>query len=140
MRQVRFDHPGLVGISATALGFVLAVAAGLAVNHWQTTLARRAEAEAMTGGDASRAPALLRHYGCSGCHTIPGVSGADGQVGGPLGGIRQRVYVAGVLTNTPDNLARWITHPEAFSPQTAMPSTGITPREARDVAAYLYAR
>jgi cytochrome c len=37
-------------------------------------------------------------------------------------------------------MVRWIVNPQQFSPQTAMPATGITEEEARDVAAYLYAR
>ena len=85
------------------------------------------------------APALITRYGCGGCHAIPGVPGADGAVAAPLGGLRKRVFVAGVVLNTPDNLVRWIVQPQSVSPQTAMPATGITEREARDVAAYLYA-
>ena len=34
-------------------------------------------AAAMTGGDPSRAPALIRHYGCGSCHLIPGIRGAN---------------------------------------------------------------
>ena len=97
-------------------------------------------ATAITGGDPSRAPALLRRYGCAGCHTIPGVPGARGQVGGSLAGLRQRVYIAGVVPNDADNLVRWIVAPTALDPLTAMPVTGITEPEARDVAAWLYAR
>ena len=41
-------------------------------------------ARAMTGGDPGRAPALIRRYGCAGCHTIPGIPGGDGQVGASL--------------------------------------------------------
>ena len=92
----------------------------------------------MTGGDIARAPDLIRRYGCAGCHTIPGIPGGDGKVGGPLQDIRQRVYVGGVVTNSPDNLVRWIVSPQTFSPRSAMPATGITEAEARDVAAYLY--
>jgi cytochrome c2 len=97
-------------------------------------------ARAMTGGDPSRAPALIRRYGCAGCHTIPGIRGGDGQVGASLADLRSRVYIAGVATNTPDNLVQWIVTPQAFSPRTAMPATGIIESEARDVAAYLYAQ
>jgi cytochrome c1 len=71
---------------------------------------------------------------------VPGITGGNGQVGGPLSDIRKRVYVGGVLTNSPDNLIRWIVDPQQFSPRTAMPATGISEPEARDVAAYLYAR
>jgi cytochrome c1 len=48
-----------------------------------------------------------------------------------------QVYVGGALTNRPDNIVRWIVNPRAVSPKTAMPVTGISEREARDVAAYL---
>jgi cytochrome c1 len=75
-----------------------------------------------------------------GCHTIPGIPGGDGKVGGPLADIRQRVYVGGVLTNTPNNLIQWIVSPQVFSPRSAMPATGISEPEARDIAAYLYSR
>ena len=74
-------------------------------------------ARAMTAGDPARAPALIRRYGCAGCHTISGIPGGDGQVGSSLADIRQRVYIAGVATNTPDNLIRWIVAPQAFSPR-----------------------
>jgi cytochrome c2 len=83
---------------------------------------------------------LLARYGCNGCHTIPGAPGADGKVGPALSGIRERVYVGGVLQNTPANLIGWIVDPPRFSPRSAMPATGITEAEARDVAAYLYTR
>lgn len=97
-------------------------------------------ARAMTAGDPARAPALIRRYGCAGCHTISGIPGADGQVGSSLVDLRQRVYIAGVMTNSPDNLIGWIVTPQTFSLRTAMPATGISQAEARDVAAYLYAQ
>lgn len=94
-------------------------------------------AMAMTGGDPARAPFLFRRYGCVGCHEIPGIPGADGKVGASLAGLRARVYIAGVAANTSDNLIHWIVDPQAFSPRTAMPVTGISAAEARDLAAYL---
>jgi cytochrome c len=122
--------PALVLVAA-------AVAAGFALNSRQQN---ESVARAITGGDPSRAPALIRRYGCAGCHTISGIPGGDGQVGSSLADLRQRVYIAGVTTNSPDNLVRWIVMPQAFSPRTAMPATGISEAEARDVAAYLYAQ
>jgi mono/diheme cytochrome c family protein len=35
---------------------------------------------------------------------------------------------------------RWIVSPQTFSPRSAMPATGISEAEARDVAAWLYSR
>jgi cytochrome c len=96
------------------------------------------EAAAMTGGDPSRGPDLLRKYGCQTCHAIPGVVGANGLVGPPLGGIASRSYIAGVLPNAPDNMLRWIRDPRGVDSLTAMPNTGVTPSDARHIAAYLY--
>ena len=100
---------------------------------------RAAIAQSITGGDSARAPRLITRYGCGGCHTIAGVPGADGRVGPALESLIERVYIAGALQNTPDNLVAWIIDPPRFSPHTAMPPTGIRAQEARDVAAYLYA-
>jgi cytochrome c len=122
-----------------AAALIAGLAAAGAIT-WQARQKSRTVAIAMVGGDPTRAPDLMRRYGCAGCHTIPGISGGDGQVGGPLADIRQRVYVAGVVTNSPDNLIGWIVAPQTYSPRSAMPATGISEAEARDVATYLYSR
>ena len=140
MKQIRFDHPGLTSLPAAALGAVLALAAGILVNSWRSQHDARAEAEALTGGRVAQAQAFLRRYGCSGCHEVGGVPGAHGKVGPSLKGLRQRVYIAGVVQNTPENLVRWIVDPQSLSPRSAMPATGISPDEARDVSAFLYAQ
>jgi len=80
----------------------------------------------------------MRKYGCQTCHTVPGVVGANGLVGPPLAGIASRSYIAGVLPNAPDNMLAWIRDPQRVDPKTAMPNTGVTPSDARHIAAYLY--
>ncbi|WP_246505798.1 c-type cytochrome [Mesorhizobium silamurunense] len=122
------------------VALVAASAAFVAVNFVRDTRTRTAVAKTITSGDPGRAPQVFRRYGCSGCHTIPGIPGADGQTGAPLTGLSKRVYIAGVLENNSDNLVAWIVSPQNFSPQTAMPATGISQKEARDLAAYLYAQ
>jgi len=132
-------HHGLIG-ALCVLVLVLAVAAGYAElgrRHQQRLDAR---ASALTRGDPSRGPAAIAHYGCGGCHTIHGITGAHGLVGPPLGGVGQRVYIAGQQRNSPDNLVSWIRYPRHVAPHTAMPEMGVTERDARDIAAYLYAR
>jgi cytochrome c len=89
-------------------------------------------------GDPERGRAILRKYGCQSCHMIPGVAGANGVVGPPLAGIASRSYIGGVLTNTPDNMIRWIQDPKAVDSLTAMPDVGVTPDDARHITAYLY--
>jgi cytochrome c2 len=90
------------------------------------------------GGDPENGRLLLRQFGCGSCHEIPKVATARGKVGPPLGGIARRVYVAGVLPNTPENMASFIRDPEKFAPRTAMPDLGVTEAHARDMVAYLY--
>jgi cytochrome c len=91
-----------------------------------------------TGGDARRGVAAMSRYGCGSCHIIPGVSGAFGQAGPPLSGVGNRIYIAGVLPNTPDNMVRWIENPKAVDDKTVMPNLGVTDRDAADIAGYLY--
>lgn len=68
------------------------------------------------------------------------MAGADGLVGPPLDGLRDRVYLGGVVPNTADNLVDWIRDPRRFAPKTAMPDVGATEAQARDIAAYRYSR
>jgi cytochrome c2 len=96
-------------------------------------------AVALTGGDARRGKLLIVEMGCGGCHQIPGIGGADGRVGPNLSDLSERVYVAGMLQNTPENLIHWIRAPREVNPRTAMPDLGLDEEGARDIAAYLYA-
>jgi cytochrome c len=80
---------------------------------------------------------LMIHYGCPTCHTIPGVPGAVGTVGPSLYLLSGRSYLAGRLSNTRVNLEQWISHPQQYEPGTAMPEMGVTPDDARQIAAYL---
>lgn len=91
-----------------------------------------------TGGDPDRGAALIQSFSCGSCHTIPGIRSANGVVGPPLFFFSRRVFIAGELPNTPENLVRWVRDPPAIEPGTAMPVLGLDEREARDVAAYLY--
>jgi mono/diheme cytochrome c family protein len=124
-----------------ALVIVLAVlAAAFASWQQQRTERVRYEADQATGGVAARAIPIMTANGCAGCHTISGVPGAQGLVGPRLdSSLASRVTIGGVASNTPENLIRWIRAARQVNPNTAMPSTGISEQEARDVAAYLYA-
>jgi cytochrome c len=123
-------------IAAAVVGLALVV--GVVADKVEAEQ-RWAAAVALTAGDPAAAPAAIRRYGCAGCHVIPGVAAGRGLVGPPLQGLKERVYIAGVLPNSASNLVRWIVDPPAIDPQTAMPVSGISEAEARDVAAYLYA-
>jgi cytochrome c1 len=90
------------------------------------------------GGDARAGKVAIRHYGCQGCHSIPGIEGANGVVGPPLTNMAQRVYLAGTLPNTSENLRKWIQKPQEVLPNNAMPDMNVSDQDSKDIAAYLY--
>ena len=86
----------------------------------------------------AKGKALLVAYGCTACHTIKGLHASAGDAGPGLEHIADNSYIAGVLPNTTVAMARWIVSPRQISPGTAMPDLGVSPDEARAMAAYLY--
>lgn len=114
--------------------FVLLAASLAACDHEQA----QQSARQLTGGDAGRGRQIVKAYGCTACHAIPGVPGPDARVGPPLRGIATRAFIAGVLPNQPANMIRWIRAPQAVDPRTAMPDMGVSERDGRDIAGYLY--
>ena len=135
MSRARSRYGWLAAVVLVCIGAAAAIAAS-----WSASQRTERIARALTGGDPERAPEIMRRYGCSSCHTIPGIPGADGQVGPRLSGLLHRVYIGGGAVNSPDQLVHFIVTPQQFSPHSAMPASGISEAEARDVAAYLYAR
>jgi cytochrome c oxidase assembly factor CtaG/cytochrome c2 len=96
------------------------------------------QAEARTGSDdAAQGARIIAETGCGACHVIPGIEGANGQVGPPLTQVGRRVFLAGLLRNTPDNMIYWLQNPQAVVPGNAMPNSGLSDADASRVAAYL---
>ncbi|HEU4630047.1 MAG TPA: c-type cytochrome [Gemmatimonadaceae bacterium] len=93
-----------------------------------------------TVGDPARGRAIVAsgRYGCVACHSIPGIRGANGVVGPPLGRMAERGFIAGQLPNRRDVLAAFLLDPPALVPSTGMPDTGLSREEALHIAAYLY--
>jgi cytochrome c2 len=122
------------------LGGVSAMLLGAALAYKSISFADRGriEAETLTGGTVAAGRIALIDYGCTSCHTVAGIAEARGLVGPPLTQLASRVYVAGMLPNTPENLTLWIEHPTQVNPRTAMPDLGVGEARARDIAAYLY--
>lgn len=86
---------------------------------------------------AERGRVLAQQYQCGSCHTIPGVNAANGQVAVTLESFGRRSYIAGHVPNTEENLVLWIIAPDKVVPGTIMPSMGVTPDDAKAIAAYL---
>jgi cytochrome c len=91
-------------------------------------------------GDANAGRAAIDKYGCAACHIIPGVDAPRGAAGPSLEHLKNRALLAGKLANTQANAATWMQNPQALSPLNSMPNLGVTPDDARNIAAYLYAQ
>lgn len=117
---------------AAAVGWVVAGASAC------TAASGNSPDRYVAGGDPARGHVAIARYGCGACHTIPGVEQANGLVGPPLTHWSERSIIAGELPNEPDELVTWIRSPQSVEPGTAMPNMGVTDRDARDMAAYLY--
>jgi cytochrome c len=91
------------------------------------------------GSPAALGQQIIATKPCVGCHTIPGIPGANGTVGPNLAGVASRPRIAGgaVPNAGPDDLKAWILNPPGLKPGTAMPNVGLTDQEATNIAAYL---
>ena len=94
--------------------------------------------DASSDGATARGEKLIKQFSCGTCHVIPGIEGAKGLVGPSLSQVSKRIYIAGVLRNTPDNMIRWLRHPQAIVPNNAMPDMDLSEQQARDIASYLH--
>jgi cytochrome c2 len=97
----------------------------------------RGPTDAAVAPDAARGKHALTQYGCHGCHRIDGIVGPETHVGPPLHDFGRRETLPGARSLTPEHLALWLRDPQAMHPNTAMPSLGVSERDARDIAAYL---
>ena len=70
---------------------------------------------------AKRGEALFLSKGCVACHTIRGNPVAAGKIGPDMTHFASRSTLgAGMLTNTPRNLERWLTNPDEVKPGNIM--------------------
>ena len=89
-------------------------------------------------GDPAHGKVAIARYGCPLCHTIPGIEGATAVVGPPLDHVATRPMLGGGhIPNTPENMIKWIQHPQQIDPKNVMPELGVTDPDAKDIAAYL---
>ncbi len=122
----------------TARSRPLSVAATLAGILLLSACGERGHPVRVSDGSVERGKSLTEQYQCSACHVIPGVAGPVGGAGPSLAHFGRSSYIAGSIPNLPPNLQAWIVDPPALKPDTPMPDMGVSPDDARDIAAYLY--
>ena len=129
---------GAIGRIPSRLARPVVVAACLVLGGCYDEMSQYTTANEPLRGNADSGAALIRQYGCGSCHIVPGIAGADGLVGPPLTKMGRRVYIAGVLRNSPENMIAWLENPQAVVSGNAMPQMGIDRNQAQDITAYLY--
>jgi cytochrome c oxidase subunit 2 len=88
------------------------------------------------GGAADQGLALFQAKGCSGCHTVSGVS--QGLIGPNLTHLQSRsVFAGGIFALNPENLATWLRNPPGEKPGSIMPNLHLTEDEIAKLVAYL---
>ena len=101
--------------------------------------ARSASVAVASSELAARGHELFMTRACAACHTVDGTDAA-GKVGPDLSDFGSRVSVAaGMLDNTPANVAAWLKDPQAVKPGARMPNLGLSDSEAEALVAFLRA-
>ncbi|MGZ8201058.1 MAG: cytochrome c oxidase subunit II [Methylosarcina sp.] len=135
------DKPGIVrGQCAEYCGGAHALmafyAVALAPGDYEAWLAK----ERSDAGPAheKEGKQLFIDSGCGGCHTVRG-TGADGKIGPDLTHVGSRLSLgAGILPNTPESFARWISRHQTIKPDNLMlPFDFLSENELRVLSAYL---
>ena len=86
----------------------------------------QADAEQIAAGEA-----LFKTKGCANCHAVSGYAQGQGAPNLTNFGIRTSL-AAGVLENTPENLAAWLRNPDGVKPGNYMPRLWPLPGEVQD--------
>lgn len=97
----------------------------------------RAGAAAPEDAPARAGQGVFMNNACVSCHTISGTA-AQGRFGPDLTHFGSRLTIgAGILENTPENLARWIDSTQHVKPGNLMPEVELTGQQVQQLAAYL---
>lgn len=130
------------GIQHAHMAFDVVVQSKADYDAWVAQMQKPAADVTSSDALAKKGQQVFFSAGCVGCHTINGaeVNGvkALGTVGPNLTHVGSRGIIAGgILTQTEQNLVKWVSDPPAEKPGTKMPNLNLTPEQAKAVAHYL---
>ncbi len=90
-----------------------------------------------TSGEAAAGSKLFDELTCVNCHMVAGTP-AKADIGPDLTHVASReTLAAGRLKDTPENLGKWISNPQAYKPGAHMPDFNFTPAQVQQLVAYL---
>lgn len=99
---------------------------------------QQAPAAASKDAEVAQGEQVFMQSACVYCHTIRGTSAA-GTLGPDLTHLASRRTIgAGVLTNTPGNLAGWVVNSQAIKPGNLMPPMELDATQLQAILAYLH--
>lgn len=88
-------------------------------------------------GDPVRGEQVFLNNTCINCHAISGTT-ANSPIAPNLTHLGSRATLGtGIIENTPPNLKRWITDPNAIKPGVRMPGYQLSQQDLNDLVAYL---
>lgn len=90
----------------------------------------------VSGGDAAAGRQLFIQQ-CAACHIVTSIPQARGRVGPDLSTYATQPQIAGLVPNTPENLARFLKNPSAVKPGTAMPNLGLSDQQVANLVAFM---
>jgi cytochrome c oxidase subunit 2 len=103
---------------------------------WDRHQREPAEVASVVTSEVVRGAIAFRSKTCVSCHAVGGVGRA--RVAPDLTHLAQRKTLgAGVLSNDPANLARWLREPQVVKPASHMPDLNLDDGEVNDLTAYL---
>lgn len=141
------------GVQHAWMRLRVVVDAPAAFDAWAA--AQAAPAAGPVSAQAQRGQQVFVQATCSSCHAINGqVQGPTGPAPAPPRAAQGTVYAgpnlthlasratlaAGVLENTPENLAAWLRDPQQVKPGNLMPAIRLTEDEVQALVAYLLER
>jgi len=138
------DQPGVYwgecaeycGLQHAHMNFTVVAESPQAFRNW-LALQRQPAAAAATDTLVARGLDAFKRSGCAACHSIRGTD-AQGAVAPDLTHLASRSMIAaGTLTNTPGNLAGWISNAQALKPGSGMPEMKPSPQDLHTLVAYL---
>lgn len=142
--EFRADQPGAYrGQCAQFCGAEHALMAMLVVADaparyaaWSAHQATPAAANALTDAATQHGRDVFEGSTCASCHTVQGTT-AHGSLGDLTHLMSRQSIAAGVLANTPGNLASWIHDPQAVKPGTLMPRVALSDTDLQALVLWL---
>jgi cytochrome c oxidase subunit 2 len=106
-------------------------------SNFDAWLARQAQSSPQPSGVAIEGARLFQAKKCADCHAVTAFRSAAAK-GPNLAHLASRQTLGGGISpNTPENLALWLTDPQAAKPGNRMPATPLTSNERDALLAYL---